>query len=284
MPTSTFQIYDFDGFAQYIWATNFSRKIQFLQNHHTWLPDYKEYNRPGTTPMMLLENMRRDHIQARGWNDIGQNLTTFPNGLIGLCRAMDITPAGIYGANTGAICIENLGNFDKDKDVMTDEQNKLIIKLNALLCLKFGLIPNDKQVVYHHWFDIKGKRFSDDDINSGKVLQQQLQKTCPGTNFFPTEGASYAGDTITAAQENFYPKILVAMEELKKADHNHPSYSMKVTVNKLFIRTGKGTSFLAIGSLYLGNVVQVWDVQDGWAKVNQNPEQWVSLIYLINLS
>jgi hypothetical protein len=67
-----------------------------------------------------------------------------------------------------------------------------------LLSAKFNLQPVQEQVVYHHWFDQTGKRFTDDKINNNQVGNEQ--KTCPGTAFFGT-------NTITSAVENFYPLI-----------------------------------------------------------------------------
>jgi hypothetical protein len=59
-----------------------------LQNHHTWRPGYAQFQ--GTNHIGLMESMRTSHITDRGWQDIGQNLTIFPDGQIGLCRAIDV--------------------------------------------------------------------------------------------------------------------------------------------------------------------------------------------------
>jgi N-acetylmuramoyl-L-alanine amidase len=207
MPLAQFQIYNRQGFQDYLNNTSFTREILFIQNHHTWYPDYTCLNaRP--TEMYWLETLRRLHIHDRGWSDIGQNLTTFPSGNIGLCRPIDIMPAGIFGANKGAICIENLGNFDVGKDVMTINQRDTIIFLNAALCRKFDLSPNRKQIVYHHWFDLKGELFADARINNNQVGDEQ--KSCPGTGFFGT-------NTIASAEKNFFPLIATQMQQLETA-------------------------------------------------------------------
>lgn len=58
-------------------------------------------------------------------------------------------------------------------DTITAEHKDSIVKLNALLCLKFNLTPNSNSIVYHHWYDLKtGKRTN----GSG------VTKTCPGTS------------------------------------------------------------------------------------------------------
>jgi hypothetical protein len=225
--------------------------------------------------------MRHDHIHSRGWSDIGQNLTIFPDGRIGLCRAIDITPAGIYGANTGAICIEHLGNFDEGKDAMTQEQKDSIIKANALLCMKFGLKPVTTQVVYHHWYDTTGKRFSEADIDGGKVLRNKLQKTCPGTGFFTEAGFATKGNTIASAKAHFYPLIEAEMQALQQAPAVVTTAIKKtVHASKLNVRKGRGVQYDIVGKLYDGMQVSVYDEVDGWSRINNGAEEWVSSQYL----
>lgn len=282
MPQSVFRIFLFKEFAEYIRQTTFQRKIKFIQNHHTWKPDYSNFNKPGMVHMTLLENMRHDHIHSRGWSDIGQNITIFPDGRIGLCRALDIIPAGIYGANTGGICIENLGNFDINGDTMSAAQKEAIINTNAILCMKFGLRPRPAEVVYHHWYDTKGKRFSDEDINSGKVLLNKLQKTCPGTNFFSAPGQAFKGNTITAATANFYPLITTAMSQLQQAPVTPVHTTEKtVTADTLNVRAGRGVGFDIVRRLSRNMRIQVYETVNEWSRINPATEEWVSAKYLL---
>ena len=49
-----------------------------------------------------------------------------------ICRSLNTIPAGIKGANTYGVCIENIGNFDKGKDTMTPAQrNSIALVENA---------------------------------------------------------------------------------------------------------------------------------------------------------
>src|SRR5690606_30145174 len=110
-----------------------------------------------------------------GWEDIGQHLTIFPDGIILTGRDFDRDPAGIYGANSGAVAIENIGNFDVHRDTMRKEQQDTILKTVAILCHKFDLEISTETIVYHHWYNlISGKR---NDGSNGN-------KSCPGSNFF----------------------------------------------------------------------------------------------------
>ena len=177
-------------FAQWLNGLSLVRKIKLVQNHHTWLPDYSTFNKV-KEHFKLLSSMERSHIE-RGFAEIAQNLTTFPDGTIAVCRSFETMPAGIKGVNQFGICMEHLGNFDVGGDSMTAAHRNTIIKVNSLLCKKFGLTPSTDSVVYHHWYDLTtGKRVKDGSPNT---------KTCPGTNFF-------GGNTIEACTKNFIPLL-----------------------------------------------------------------------------
>jgi hypothetical protein len=280
MPKSLFRIYNFEEFNHYLQVSTFHRRVTFIQNHHTWKPNYTHFNFLQPRHLDWLESMRHDHIQNRHWGDIGQHITIFPDGKIGLCRPIDLTPAGIFGANTGGICLENFGNFDEGGDKMTVEQRAAIIKTNAALCLKFGLQPLPHQVVYHHWYNTRGKRFALTDIDSGKVLRDSLQKTCPGTNFFCAPG-SPRGNTVQCATANFYP--LIAAEMARQQSAPGPvlqPVARRVTAGTLNVRAGRGTDFRVVRCIPKGMQVQVFDTEGGWCRVSSNAEEWVSAKFL----
>lgn len=185
------------GFYDWLQEQNFKRKIKLLQNHHTYKPDYSNFD--GDDHFDDLKAMDSYHENKKGWSDIGQNITIFPDGMIGICRPIDTAPAGIKGANKYGICIENYGNFDEGGDEMTHEQMSVICFVNAALCEKFGLEINKDTIVYHHWWNWSGKRTDGSDGNG---------KSCPGTNFF-------GGNKVENAQSNFYPKIEAALRRIK---------------------------------------------------------------------
>ncbi|MCM3671415.1 N-acetylmuramoyl-L-alanine amidase [Mesobacillus maritimus] len=113
-------------------------------------------------------------------------------------------PEGSIGpiANSGAIMIENLGNFDIGKDQMTQEHKETIVYVTALLCLKFGLTPSIDSITYHHWWHYGTKQRVLDNHNKYSV------KSCPGTNFF-------GGNNTAHARNNFYPLVVKKMEEIR---------------------------------------------------------------------
>src|SRR6266481_5651031 len=187
-----FILFDIDEFSSWLTTQQVHREIRLIQNHHTFIPAYGDLN--GSNHFDRLRGMEAAHLE-RGFTEIAQNLTTFPDGTVAACRAFDTAPAGIKGANKNGICIENLGNFDLDHDHMTAAQSEHIIKVNALLCQKFTLTPNASTIVYHHWYDLTtGQRTN----GTGNT------KTCPGTGFF-------GGNSVNSAESNFIPLITDAL-------------------------------------------------------------------------
>lgn len=178
-----------------VWFHGFRlvRKITLIQNHHTFIPNYTTFNQV-KDHFKVLEGMEQSHLQ-RGFDEIAQNLTIFPDGMIAVCRDLNKEPAGIKGANTTGICIENVGNFDIGGDRMSPEQSSSILFVNALICKVLGLRPSLNTIVYHHWFDLTtGQRIND--LNRGHQT-----KSCPGSNFF-------GGNTIEACSKFFIPAII----------------------------------------------------------------------------
>jgi hypothetical protein len=269
MALAQFHIYALQDFQKYLVSTGFSREITLVQNHHTWQPSYGSISK-SQDEMYWLESMRDFHIHDNGWSDIGQNITTFPSGNIGLCRPIDIMPAGIFGANTGAIAIENLGNFDAGQDQMTQAHKDTIVFLNAMLCIKFNLKPVKEQIAYHHWFDRTGKRFPESKVNNNQVGDEQ--KTCPGTAFFGT-------NTITSAETNFFPLIAAKIKELNNAVSS-AAIAMKVNTAVLNVRSGPATSFPVVHTVTADTQVTVFRTNGQWSKISNTADEWVFSSYL----
>lgn len=164
------------GLYKFLRDNPIKREVKFIQQHHTWRPDYSNFD--GDNHFGLCAGMKRSHLK-RGFSDIAQNITTFPDGLIAICRSLETTPAGIKGKNTGGICIEHVGNFDIDGDDMTEDQKDCVIWLNADLLKYFKLEPSIENIIYHTWY---------------------ASKSCPGTNFF-------GGNTKEDCEANLIPLI-----------------------------------------------------------------------------
>jgi hypothetical protein len=183
-----------DEFKLWLDKLKMPRKVTLLQNHNTGSPNYSHW-RKKPDALYWQEVMKRVHLR-RGFSDIAQHITTHPDGTIAIGRDFDSSPAGISGANTGAICMEHFGWFDRGKDRMTPEQTNAIVAVNALLCKKFKLIPYDKTIVYHAWYNRDtGIRDNDNANKKGNY------KTCPGTAFF-------GGNSVRDFRKYFQPLIV----------------------------------------------------------------------------
>lgn len=185
-----FKILKPSEFGEWLAAQKVYRSITRIQLHHTYQPDYAAWNsRPDG--MYWQTSMRNFHVNTNGWADIAQQFTICPNGDIVTGRSLNSAPAGITGANTGAICIENIGNFDRGGDSMTTAQKEAIVTVVGELLKRFGLSTD--AVTYHAWWTADGESLGD-------YVAGRSAKTCPGTAFF-------GGNTRTAYEANLKPLI-----------------------------------------------------------------------------
>lgn len=167
-----------------------TRNIKRIQLHHTYQPNYAAWN--GRPDAFYWQNsMKSYHVNSNGWADIAQQFTICPDGTIITGRSLNSAPAGIYGANTGAICIENLGNFDRGGDSMTTAQKEAIVTVVGELLKHFNL--GTDAVTYHAWWTVDGGSLGD-------YVDGRSAKTCPGTAFF-------GGNTRAAYEANLKPLI-----------------------------------------------------------------------------
>lgn len=186
-----------------------SRAINKLQAHHMFEPDYSCWETDNA--LRRQNNIKSFHKKEYGWGDIAQHFSVFPDGHIVTGRSLEKTPIGIKGWNTGAICIEIYGNFDKGQDIMNNKQKESVIAIYALLAKKFNIPISEAGIRCHCWFTASGEYL-------GGYDKYKSAKTCPGTNFMQI------GNTKKAFKEKFYPLIKAYkydQEEIKdKIDYN----------------------------------------------------------------
>lgn len=258
-----FILFSVDEFDAWLATTRFGRVVTLIQNHHTYQPDYGSFT--GDNHFSLLAGMERFHVVDRGFAEIAQNLTTFPDGTVAVCRSLEKIPAGIKGANQSGVCIEHLGNFDAGGDTMSEAHRQAIIRVNALLCREFLLTPTTDTIVYHHWYDLTLATRTNGSGNT---------KSCPGTAFF-------GGNSVAAAQAGFIPQVHEAFAAMAPITPVPEKRRMEVTARgTLNVRAGAGTSFARIKQLQSGVVVQVYEEANGWCRIHPSNQQWVSSRYL----
>ena len=233
-----------DEFETYIKNLKIRRKINGLQVHHMALPNYAcFYKGKGVTEDELVRTINLDYYgKSKGWSCIAQHFNIFPNGKITTGRDINKTPVGITGWNANKICIEIYGDFDKNKDVMKDEQREAVIAVYAILCEKLNLTPSTSTIRAHAWFTSGGTYLGD-------YYKNKSAKTCPGTNFMNF------GNSRLAFINNFYPLI-----EKYLANHNTNKDTAKniklvknISKEKLNIRSSPNWNGKIIATLNPGD-------------------------------
>ena len=248
-------------FIPWIYSQRIARTIITIQQHHTWSPNYNHFNGRNHFERQLA--MKNHHVRNNGWSDIGQHFTSFPDGTIVTGRSLEATPACIFGANRDSICIEHLGNFDKDGDTMTNEHRETIIQMTAALCDKFRLPVNTFSIIYHHWFELStGKR------NNGSGGN----KSCPGSNFF-------GGNKVEDSMSFFLPFVEQAIQgaHLTTTPPAIEKY-VAVTANLLNVRTapnGSASKAPDREAAQLGAILRIYEESNGWLKISNSQSHWV---------
>jgi hypothetical protein len=147
-----------DEFREWLMKKESNRTIRCIQNYYTVMPAYASFN--GKNHFQLLTGMEEYQIFENGYDEIAQNITTFPDGKIALCRDFNKIPAGKNGASAFCIRIEHIGNPDAENGQLTEAQLDCNIWLNAMLCMKFRIKPATTSIVSHPRVDLVSKAAS----------------------------------------------------------------------------------------------------------------------------
>ena len=135
----------FEQLKEYIEGLELTRPINSVHIHHTWRPRHSDYN--GNNGIELQEAMKRYHVETNKWADIGQHFTLLPDGDFVTGRHLNLTPASIRGHNTGAICLEMVGNFDIGQDSFEGVQEENAYCFTGLCMKLFDIGPSD--IIFH---------------------------------------------------------------------------------------------------------------------------------------
>ena len=254
-----FTSYTIGELSNWLNAISVQRNIVRIQQHHTWRPNYSHFS--GSNHFELQKNMKHYHVSNNGWSDIGQHFTIFPDGLVLAGRPLNKSPACIWGGNSGAICIENLGDFDAGRDSMRSAQRSAIVETTAALLQRFGLgSPSKSNIHYHHWWKPDGTLgYGADPV-----------KSCPGSAFF-------GGNSVSNFESNFVPLVAGALGAPSSGPIGVNKW-VSVDADQLNIRTAPSSSSeLAndMGPVELGTVLRVFAEQNRWLKISNTKERWV---------
>lgn len=240
-----------------------TRTINKLQVHHMDLPNYstwektdkKVFSEPhfGRTQSLDDYGKRTWHYSDGHGHYIAQHFNVFLDGKITTGRNLNSTPIGIRGWNTGAICIEIYGCFDKGKDTMTSAQKKAVIYLYGELCKRFKIKPSTSTIRPHCWFTAGGTYLGKYDVNKSA-------KTCPGTAFWG-KGCSKDGFAWFIMDVKNY--VEGKKEEPKKEEAKSTTKKFEiVTLDKLNIRKVADWDADPVATVKKGQHLQVIDTVD----------------------
>ena len=250
-----------DEFKNWLKNKSVSRTVNRLQIHHTGSPSYSNFFKSNGThedELTRQKNMKSFHVNSRGMSDIAQHFTVFPNGKIVTGRSLNSNPAGITGWNTGAICVEIYGNFDKGQDTMKDAQKKAVIMLYGELCKKFKLTPSTNTIRCHAWFTSGGTYLGD-------YYPAKSRKSCPGTAFMGF------GNSKSAIANNFIPLVKNYISGGTTSTSTSNSTSSlgvyRVNVDELNVRQGPGTSYPITTVVHKGEAFTVTKMSGNWGKL-----------------
>lgn len=254
-------------FQQWIKGLKVSRTILKVQQHHTYSPSYAQFK--NDNHFAVQKGMKDYHVVHNGWNDIGQHFTIFPDGTILTGRSIEVSPACITGQNANAICIENLGNFDINGDVMNPAQKEAIIAVTAALCSRFNIPVTTIGIVYHHWFNLStGER------NNGT----KNNKSCPGTNFF-------GGNKVQDCETHFLPLVKAKVSGPSTGATNPVIIKyVAVTATTLNVRTAANASApkaAGIEAATFGGILRIYEQDGDWLKISGNQSNWVNGKYTV---
>ena len=250
-----------EEFKNWLKNKSVTRTINKLQIHHTGSPSYSNFFKSNGThedELTRQKNMKSFHVNSRGMSDIAQHFTVFPNGKIVTGRSLNSNPAGITGWNTGAICVEIYGNFDKGQDTMKDAQKKAVIMLYGELCKKFKLTPSTNTIRCHAWFTSGGTYLGD-------YYPSKSRKSCPGTAFMGF------GNSKSAIANNFIPLVKNYISGGSASTSTSNSTSSlgvyRVNVDELNVRQGPGTSYPITTVVHKGEAYTIVSMSGSWGKL-----------------
>ena len=227
-----------------------------LPNYSTWeKTDKKVFSEPhfGRTQSLDDYGKSKWHYNDGHGHYIAQHFNVFPDGKITTGRNLNSTPIGIRGWNTGAICIEIYGCFDKGKDKMTSAQKKAVIYLYGELCKRFKIKPSTSTIRPHCWFTAGGTYLGKYDVNKSA-------KTCPGTAFWG-KGCSKDGFALFIMDVKNY--VEGKKEEPKKEETKATTKKFEIiTLDKLNIRKVADWYADPVTTVKKGQHLQVIDTVD----------------------
>ena len=166
-----------EQFIAELMAFAWTRRIWRVDMHHTWHPAHADYDGEP-----CIARMCQFHVETRKFDDIAQQVSIAPDGLIWTGRDWNKTPASVGGVlNRDAFMFEAIGNFDTGNDRLEGEQLKSVVTVIRAVQRRFRLPP--EALLFHRDVPVTAKTcpgtsVGKDDI-LGRVARLQLPQVTP---------------------------------------------------------------------------------------------------------
>lgn len=242
-------------------------KYTSAQVHHTWKPSHKDFT--GSNHQSLQDGMRNYHVGTRGWKDIGQHVTLFPDGTYLTGRPFGMNPAGIAGYNSGAFMVEMIGNFDKGHDKLEGKQLDSALKLYNYF---------HKQGIYIRFHrEEAGKSCPGTGINKTEFMKA-VKNYKPGGKYDVSAGSSGSSSSGSSSGGSSSSGPAGA-KHLKDED----AYFLITTESGIKVRSNPSLSAKHTGTLAEGSSIHYYKVyeNDGyrWLQYNGNSGNKIYIPY-----
>jgi hypothetical protein len=126
-----------DEFKKWLESKEVIRPIRFIQNYYTVIPIHASFN--GHNHFQMLKRIEEYQKITYGYNEIAQNITVFPYGIIGICRNVNRCPEVPNGTNKFIIRVDYVGDHVKKNIWLRENLLDHNVWLNAILSMKFHI-------------------------------------------------------------------------------------------------------------------------------------------------
>jgi hypothetical protein len=152
-----------DEFINLLKKITITSKITKVHVHHTYSPTHKDFK--GNNHHKLQDGMRDHHKNKRGFDDIAQHITIFPDGKVVTGRNINKAPVAAKGGYNGTnrehpFMFEMVGNFDSGQNQLKGQQLN-----SAIAVTRYFYTKHNAEIVFHRECLFNGR----------------VPKSCPGT-------------------------------------------------------------------------------------------------------
>jgi hypothetical protein len=256
---------DIDDFRQMMMEDEIYRIVDTIIIENEPVENYKDFHYKAHMGYLLsLDMAQRKH----GFERLTYNLVIFPDGMIGYCRPLDMIPGGIGRDHSYDLSICVAGNFNKDGDDMSKEQESVLTEVVAYLCKKLDMTPDSEHITYANWYNLATGQ-----IDNKTGLLNEYHKTSPGTAFF-------GGLSVEQATLGFIPLVQVKykLNKLKSPERLSSKKVKKAVVisDSLRVRDLPESEGKTLSILHRGTIIPVYENIQGWVRIARKQSRWLS--------